>query len=93
MNLNILVVKKYSSSFFFDQFFSDIEDTVSPPTPSFVLNCPRCAMPFQTSIELDRHLEAEHEIADMDCLDDLDMLEGDEILEGMDTKRIVVRLY
>ena len=54
-------------------------------TASFVLNCPKCAMPFNTSADLDRHLEAEH-----DVIEDEDLFDEEMLMEGVDGKKIVV---
>ena len=63
----------------------------SVAVPSFVLNCPKCAVPFHTSGDLDRHLETEHDAGDPDDPDE-DILDEDMMMDmdGTEGKKIVV---
>ena len=77
------------------------ENEVSNAPSSYVLNCPKCTMPFATASDLQEHLEVDHgeqtsenglTIVEEEEIDDIDeeIAEGDLTLDGENGKRIVV---
>ena len=69
-----------------------MDQAVAAVPPSFVLNCPKCAVPFHTSGDLDRHLETEHDDAGDPDDPDEDILDEDMMMDmdGTEGKKIVV---
>ena len=77
---------------------------MSNAPPSYVLNCPKCTMPFATASDLQQHLDVDHgeqtsehgltivEEEDMDDIDE-EIAEEDVALDGENGKKIVVSCY